>query len=348
VLPSHTALERWQLGFAENAAPGSLLVASTPLVEPVLESGSRHPAEIALGLGKELVAGSDDATVRPWNAESATVLFQEAVEANASAAGERAAELLERGFVWLAPRPTVQPIEARDRPAVFADRGGLEVSDLGAGASAPAAADSSAEEPGPNPALAQAFTLLPFETPHMGDGRGANRAWLQQLPDPLSTVMWGSWAELSHSDLERLGLRTGDWIEVTGPAATLLLPVVESPAARPGTVAIPLGYGHRAAGRYARDRGVNVLSLGAVAVPGLQRWTSVGLQVRVAAAERPADATFAQFGRGLRHAEDLPRRRGRPLRQAEVLVPVATAAAHRPSAPAVANEESLNNEGEDP
>lgn len=93
------------------------------------------------------------------------------------------------------------------------------------------------------------------------DGRGAPLPWLQQLPDPMSTVVWDSWIEINPTTAASLGISHGDLVEVASPQGTLRLPAVIYPGIRPDMVAIPLGQGHKGAGRYAKDRGVNPLAL---------------------------------------------------------------------------------------
>lgn len=93
------------------------------------------------------------------------------------------------------------------------------------------------------------------------DGRGAPLPWLQQLPDPMSTVVWNSWVEINPQTAARFGIRFGDLVEVASPAGSLRLPAVIYPGIRPDLVAIPLGQGYRDNGRYARGRGVNPLEL---------------------------------------------------------------------------------------
>lgn len=93
------------------------------------------------------------------------------------------------------------------------------------------------------------------------DGRGAALPWLQQLPDPLTTVVWGSWVEINPRTAAGLGIRQGDLVEVTSPRGSLRVPAVIYPGIRPDMVAIPLGQGHRGMGRYAQGRGVNPLEL---------------------------------------------------------------------------------------
>lgn len=93
------------------------------------------------------------------------------------------------------------------------------------------------------------------------DGRGAALPWLQQLPDPMSTAVWGSWLEINPTTAAALGISQGDLVEVTSPRSSLRLPAVVYPGIRPDLVAIPLGQGHNGGGRYAKDRGVNPLTL---------------------------------------------------------------------------------------
>jgi len=93
------------------------------------------------------------------------------------------------------------------------------------------------------------------------DGRGAPLPWLQQLPDPMSTVVWDSWIEINPKTAASLGINFGDLVEVTSPRGSLRLPAVIYPAIRPDMVAIPLGQGHQGGGRYAKGRGANPLTL---------------------------------------------------------------------------------------
>jgi anaerobic selenocysteine-containing dehydrogenase len=77
----------------------------------------------------------------------------------------------------------------------------------------------------------------------------------------MTTVVWDSWVEINPKTAAELGIAFGDLVEVTSPRGGLRLPAVIYPAIRPDMVAIPMGQGHRDAGRYARGRGVNPLSL---------------------------------------------------------------------------------------
>src|SRR6185436_5827818 len=46
--------------------------------------------------------------------------------------------------------------------------------------------------------------------PSLGDGRSANNAWLQELPKPLSKLVWDNAILLSPRTSERLGVAHGD------------------------------------------------------------------------------------------------------------------------------------------
>jgi anaerobic selenocysteine-containing dehydrogenase/Fe-S-cluster-containing dehydrogenase component len=89
------------------------------------------------------------------------------------------------------------------------------------------------------------------------DGRDAAKPWLQELPDPVTKVVWGSWLELSPAVAKQLGVQDGDVVEVEGLARKIEAPVLVYAGIRDDAVAIPLGQGHTSFGRYAKDRGVN-------------------------------------------------------------------------------------------
>jgi anaerobic selenocysteine-containing dehydrogenase len=114
------------------------------------------------------------------------------------------------------------------------------------------------------------------------DGRGAPFPWLQQLPDPMTSVVWGSWVEINPKTAAELGIVFGDLVEITSPQGSLRLPAVIYPGIRPDMVAIPMGQGHRDAGRYARGRGANPLVLVALVSNGKEvqpAWNATRVRV---------------------------------------------------------------------
>jgi len=60
---------------------------------------------------------------------------------------------------------------------------------------------------------------------------------------------------------EQLGVREGDVLEIQSPAGSVRVPALIYPAIRPDVVAIPIGQGHTAYGRYATSRGVNPIDV---------------------------------------------------------------------------------------
>jgi len=100
----------------------------------------------------------------------------------------------------------------------------------------------------------------------LGDGSGANRPWLQETPDPTTTVMWNSWVEISPELAARLGIKDDDVIRIQSVHGEIEAVAYLYPAIRPDTIAIPYGQGHTALGRYARGRGCNPLQLLKVAL----------------------------------------------------------------------------------
>ena len=105
------------------------------------------------------------------------------------------------------------------------------------------------------------FVLHPYLTATFLDGRGASLPWLQELPDPMTSVVYGSWAELNPVTADELGIREGDVLDVESVAGTIRVPALIFPAIKPGVVAMPIGQGHTAYGRYARERGVNPIHI---------------------------------------------------------------------------------------
>lgn len=104
------------------------------------------------------------------------------------------------------------------------------------------------------------FFFVPFMSPTLGDA-GANKPWLQELPDPTTTVMWTTWIEINPETAYELQLENDEVVKVISEAGEIEVPVYMYPAIRPDTVAIPFGQGHTAYGRYAENRGSNPFDL---------------------------------------------------------------------------------------
>ncbi|MFW6054879.1 MAG: 4Fe-4S dicluster domain-containing protein [Thermodesulfobacteriota bacterium] len=93
------------------------------------------------------------------------------------------------------------------------------------------------------------------------DGRGANRPWLNEIPDPLSKVAWQTPLQMHPQTAGSLGLKDGDLARVSSGAGSLEAPVISSNLIIPGVLTLQIGQGHASLGRYARDRGVDPLVL---------------------------------------------------------------------------------------
>ncbi len=104
------------------------------------------------------------------------------------------------------------------------------------------------------------FFFVPFVSPTLAEA-GANKPWLQELPDPTTTVMWNTWVEINPDMAKELGIANDDRVRITSEAGSVEAFVYLYPAIRPDTVAMPFGQGHTAYGRYAENRGANPADL---------------------------------------------------------------------------------------
>jgi anaerobic selenocysteine-containing dehydrogenase len=237
VLPDHTFLERWD---DADAAPADVAVAGVrrPVVAPLLDT--RATGDVILELARRL--GGSVARSMPWRSARDALearlrgLFDarrgSIVEANADAFFRR---LYERGS-WTdaeAPASAAPSVTLRTE---YAD------------------AHWQGDE------HRYPFKLLPYRSPGYAEGGGANLPWLRQMrtrPDAPRTA--DTLVSVHPDDLR--GIRTGDTVEVTSPFGTIVAMARIEPRMVPGCVAIPMGGGHEAFGRWARGRGANVLAL---------------------------------------------------------------------------------------
>jgi len=95
-------------------------------------------------------------------------------------------------------------------------------------------------------APADGLTVLIRPDPTVWDGRVANNAWLQELPKPLTKVVWDNVLSVSPALAAREGLANGDVAALSVDGRQVEGPVWVLPGQADGTVGVTLGYGRTA------------------------------------------------------------------------------------------------------
>jgi len=245
ILPDHAALESWGDVIPRAGAREAVVGLMQPVVMPVADS--RQFPDLLLATAKAL--GGKMAAVFPYDS------YQELLK------GEM--------------KKRITPTAAKDFETVWTDllrQGGQFGKAVGGGKDYRWVRGTPLPDPG-EPGFAGDEKQFPlhlqvYPSTAFYDGRGAPLPWLQQLPDPMSTVVWDSWVEINPATAASLGISHGDLVEVTSPAGSLRGPAVIYPGIRPDMVAIPMGQGQQGGGRYARGRGANPLVLLAATIDG--------------------------------------------------------------------------------
>ncbi len=99
------------------------------------------------------------------------------------------------------------------------------------------------------------------------DGRWANNAWLQELPDPVTRVTWDNEVRLSPATAESLGVETDDIVLVSAGGAQIEGPVFVLPGQADDSVGLTLGYGRSSVGRIGAGIGFDAYRLRSGAAP---------------------------------------------------------------------------------
>ncbi|MET0214217.1 MAG: molybdopterin dinucleotide binding domain-containing protein, partial [Vicinamibacterales bacterium] len=260
VLPTHSTLESW--GDTEPRSGVRGLV--QPVMQPLFDS--RHVGDMLIDVARRL--GDDVANeVQGENffeyLRSDWQAFHKQLS-DGSDFDEFWAAALERGGLW--SEATVEQV----RLAADAARLTFE----------PAGFDGAAD----------GLVVLPYASLHFYDGRGANRPWLQEIPDPVTKAAWASWAEVHPDTAKAIGATDGQLVTVESMHGKLDASLLTNSQLRPGVVAIPIGQGHTQYGRYATGRGVNPIALidpAPEALSGGVRWLSVKARVTPRDLRRP-------------------------------------------------------------
>jgi anaerobic selenocysteine-containing dehydrogenase len=285
ILPSHTYLESWGDDFPEPGVGFPVGAISQPVVSPLYDT--RSTGDIILGLARQLDLGA----VLPWTSME-DCLKHGWREIHQRGSGNGDAESFET--FWTSVLQAGVWGQEGHRAAHTQDIAPRVIDDLNV--EAPQLSEASAAYP---------FVLHPYLPIGLHDGRGANLPWMQELPDPLTSVVYGSWVELNPVTARELGLTEGDVVEVQSAHGSVTVPVYVYPAIRPDVVAMPIGQGHGEYGRYAQHRGVNPIQILAPEVEpstGSLAWSATRVKL-VPTGRRvklvKTDGTSRQLGRDI-------------------------------------------------
>ena len=116
--------------------------------------------------------------------------------------------------------------------------------------------------------LAQHVDLKPAEltftaTPSIRffDGRGANKPWLCEIPDPLYRIAWQTPVVMHPETARANDIEQEDVIGIESTFGSLDAPVVLSELVMPGLLLMNIGQGHQALGKEMASAGLNPLQL---------------------------------------------------------------------------------------
>ncbi len=234
LLPDHTSLESWGYQKVSTGADRSVISGFQPVVAPFFNTKATSDVLLAAvqAIGGDLAASLQYMDEVEYIKNSLLNLVTQEGFFNATDINSFMAQFQQYGGWWDA------------QPKIGIPDGSTALSQPLSGTAA--IFDGKGD-----------YYFLPFMSPILGDGSGANKPWLQETPDPTTTVMWNTWVEINPESAAVLGVTDDDVVRIIFPLGEIEAVVYRYPAIRLDTIAIPFGQGHIAYGRYAKDRGVN-------------------------------------------------------------------------------------------
>ncbi len=239
LLPAHHPLEAWR----DTAPRPGVRGLGQPVMQPVFSS--RPAGDIMLA------AAAKKTSNLPWKT------IADAVKAEWSALAPQGANADAQVEFWTKVRREGGLYSETKPAAVTLSTGSLKTPPPAAGGSA-------------------GLTFIAYPHIFLYDGRGADKPWLQEIPEPVAQIVWDSWAEIHPSTAAKLGIAKDDLVEIRTEHGVIEAPALISPRVHPDAILVPLGQGHRAYGRYATDVGANpwqILSAGSMQIAATAKST---------------------------------------------------------------------------
>jgi MoCo/4Fe-4S cofactor protein with predicted Tat translocation signal len=112
--------------------------------------------------------------------------------------------------------------------------------------------------------------------PTIYDGQFSNNGWLQELPKPMSKLVWDNAVLIGPKMAERLQIKVEDIVELELNGKKITGPVWVQAGHPDNSVTVTLGYGRTRAGRVGTAQGFSAYALRTSAAP----WIASGVQIR--------------------------------------------------------------------
>ncbi len=281
ILPDHSPLESWIDDVPESGVTQAVVSLAPPTMKPLHHT--RATPDVLLEVAHQL--GGRVSKALPWKNYEEMLqaawgpLQKEKGSVQASSADEFWSKIRKQGGWWsseVAPAAQGRPASAGGPPVSY-----KEAQFSGNAKDFP-------------------FLFMPYESQQFLDGSLAHLPWLQEMPEVLSSVMWGSWVEINPQTADRLGIQQGDLIEVSSTRGTLKASALVFPGIAPDVIGMPAGQGHQQFTRYATGRGANPFKiLDPVFEPatGSLGWAATRVKI-----SRVGKGKLALFGGSLRES----------------------------------------------
>ena len=234
VLPNGMGLESW----GDFELQSGLISIQQPTIRPLLDSRSFEESLLAW-TAKSSAAPARAKSAKDWHeyvrGNWKTDVFPKAAEGKGKSFDEFWMTVLQQGVVDISSGK-------RDR-------------------SGSARTFASSAVPSKNRTPATGFELVIYPSVQLADGRYANIPWLQELPDPVTKIVWDNYLMISPAAARNQNLRQGDVVSLKVGGKSVNVPVHIQPGVHDEVVGLAIGYGRPDAGKVAKDIGINAFEL---------------------------------------------------------------------------------------
>ena len=123
------------------------------------------------------------------------------------------------------------------------------------------------------------------------DGRYNNNGWLQEMPDPITKIVWDNVVLVSRKTASELKVQNHDVVEIKLGSGTISGPIWVQPGLADYSLGLALGYGREKTGRVGKGTGFNVYPLRTTAFEHI----GTGATVRALGKKHPISCTQSHW-----------------------------------------------------